>query len=390
MRDLSIPLLKFIDYLDQSETNCFEYKFSTYSSPSPFSRCFAIFSLNLIDKLSLCANERSRICKLIRYDLDNLYATRKSVGYNMQTDKVYLQLLTFSLTSLKIIDSLNEDGLEDHCVRLIPENVSKSLDNRKVNFGVPQSGNYAMFIAIVLLHATKFLNQNHSSKIDEWISYHLMHMNDFGFWGSHSSMSHLQFQNGYHPYERFDYLAVDNSRSEKAADSVASLADYRGRFSPYLGGGACYDYDAVAIITMAGENHVSRHLGLLKNTHTSILDDQNEDGGFCDSQYIRPRSLSNFLLSIKHTLNAKGLARKERLRQSLTLLRPKYNRFLGASHWTVDGYNRRWNESNLWDSYFRMSAVARIDKALNPQNSDKWNFVDYPGIGFHESSRKQT
>jgi hypothetical protein len=389
MRDLKTSILQFTKYLEQSETNFFEYKFSIYSSPSPFSRCFAIFSLNLINKLSLCASERSRICKLIRCDLDNLYASRKVMGYNMQSDKVYLQLLTFSLTSLKIIDSLNEDGLEDHCLRLIPENVSKSLDKRKVNFGVPQSGNYAMFIAIVLLHTTRFLNQNHSAKIDEWISYHFKHMNQFGFWGNYSSMSHLQFQNGYHQYEILDYLAVDNPNSEKAADSVASLADYRGRFSPYLGGGACYDYDAVAIITMGGENLVSRHLGLLKNTQSSILDDQNEDGGFCDSQFIRPRSFSNFFLSIRHTLDAKGLARKERLRQSLTLLRPKYNRFLGAGHWTVDGYNRRWNESNLWDSYFRMSAIARIALTLDPDAGNQWSFVDYPGIGYHETLRRQ-
>lgn len=389
MSDLKISLVKFLQYFENSKTDCFDYKFSSNSSPSPFSRCFAIFGLNLIHKLSFCSSERSRICKLIRFDLDKIYLSRKGKGYNMETDKIYLQLLTFSLTSLSIIDAFDEDGLEDHCERLIPQNVSKSLDERKVSFGIPQSGNYAMFIAIILLHATRFLNKNHCSKIDEWIDYHFNHMNRFGFWGNHSSMSHLQFQNGYHQYEIFDYLGIENPKSEKAADSVASLADYRGRFSPYLGGGSCYDYDAVAIITMGGENVVSRYVELLKNTQTSILDDQNEDGGFCDSQFIRPRSFRNFLLSLRHTFDVNGLARRERLRQSLTLLRPKYNRFMGASHWTLDGYNRRWNESNLWDSYFRMSAVARIDKVLNPQNSSKWNFVDYPGIGFHETSRKQ-
>ena len=386
---LKLSLDKYLQYLECSNTECFDYKFSPNSSPSPFSRCFAIFGLNLIDKLSYTPNERLNICKLIRFDLDELYNARKNKGFDMEKDKAYLQLLTFSLTSLSIIDTLGEDGLEDHCQRLIPRNVSEALDERNVKFGVPQSGNYAMFMAIILLHATRFLNQNYSSKIDEWLAYHFKHMNRFGFWGNHLSMSHLQFQNGYHQYEIFDYLGVENPKLENAADAVALLADSRGRFAPYPGGGACYDYDAVAIITSGGENVVTKHANLLKRTYTSILDDQNEDGGFCDSKYIRPRSFSNFLLAIKHTLNAKGLARKERLRQTLTLLRPKYNRFMGASHWTVDGYNRRWNESNLWDSYFRMSAIARIDKVLNSENSSKWNFVDYPGIGFHETSRKQ-
>ena len=340
--------------------------------------------------MTLGSDERTSLSKWIRTGLDELRELRKAQGIDLINDKSYLQLLTFSLTALNIIGALEVDAFEDHCLPLMTNDVSANLDRRKVHLGVPQSGNYAMFMAIILLHATQYLNEDQSSKIDEWVDYHIKHINRFGFWGDHSTMSHLQFQNGYHQYEIFDYLGVKNPKFEIAADAVASLADSRGRFAPYPGGGGCYDYDAIAIITSCGENITLKHRNLLNRTYTSILEDQNDDGGFCESKYIRPRTLHNFLLSLKHGFNAKGTARNERFRQAITLQRPKYNRVIGASHWTSNGYNRRWDESNLWDSYFRMSAIARIEIALNYNNNFKWNFVDYPGIGFHKTSKEKS
>ena len=388
--DLSTPRKKLLQFIKQSEADPFSYRFSPNSAPSPFSRCFAIFGLNLLNALTLDSEERSSFSQLINVDLDRLRETRKAQGIDIENDKSYLQLLSFSLSALNILGTLEQHCLEDHCQPLLKNKVSVNLNRRKVNLGVPQSGNYAMFMAIILLHSTKYLNQNHSSKIDEWIAYHFKHMNRFGFWGDDVSMSHLQFQNGYHQYEIFHYLGVDNPLAEKAAEAVASLADSRGRFAPYPGGGGCYDYDAVSIITSGGEATTKGHKKLLAKTCSSIIEDQNEDGGFCESKFIRPRSLKNFVLALRHTACAKGIARKERLRQALTLQRPKHNKVNGAEHWTGGRYQRKWNESNLWDSYFRMSAIARIDLALKPDNENQWGFIDYPGIGYHEILRKQS
>ena len=388
--DLGISREKYFRFIQNSKTDPFFYKFSTYSSPSPFSRCFAVFGLNLINELTLGGDERTSLSQWIRAGLDELRKTRKAQGIDLTNDKSYLQLLTFSLTALNIIGAIEVDALEDHCQPLMTNDVTANLDRRKVHLGVPQSGNYAMFMAIILLHATQYLNVDQSAKIEEWLEYHFKHMNHFGFWGDDKSMSHLQFQNGYHQYEIMHYLGAENPLAENAADAVASLADSRGRFAPYPGGGGCYDYDAVAIITSGGEETISRQKKLLSRTCSSIIRDQNEDGGFCESKLVRPRSINNIINFFRHAASAKGKARSERVRHALTLQRPKHDRVNGAEHWTNCGYQRKWSESNLWDSYFRMSAVARIDKALNAQNSNIWNFVDYPGIGFHESSREQT
>jgi hypothetical protein len=379
----------FTEYINSQQISDYEFSFCSNQKPSYFSNIFGLFNLNLINKINYSYDEKECISKKIKKNLDTFKSSLVKSKIPLSTYKPYLQLLTFSLTALKLVDKLDSINLEHHILPLIPKSIQNCLSDQNVHIGYPKSGNYAMFMAILLIHANEYLNSNQSAKIEEWVDYHIKHINRFGFWGDHSTMSHLQFQNGYHQYEIFDYLGVKNPKFETAADAVASLADSRGRFAPYPGGGGCYDYDSIAIITSCGANVISKHRNLLNRTYSSILEDQNDDGGFCESKYIRPRTLHNFLLSLKHGFNGKGTARNERFRQAITLQRPKYNRVMGASHWTTNGYNRRWDESNLWDSYFRMSAIARIELALNYNSNFKWNFVDYPGIGFHETSREK-
>lgn len=75
---------------------------------------------------------------------------------------------------------------------------------------------------------------------------------------------------------------------------------------------------------------------------------------------------------------------KERLRYAATLKRPKHDRI--HTHWSR--YQRRWDESDLWDSWFRMLTLARIECAFDPARAAAWGFIDYPGIGWHPSLRR--
>src|SRR5687768_16369520 len=109
-----------------------------------------------------------------------------------------------------------------------------------------------MFTAIVLLHARDYLQCDTEERIQEWVRLHIARMNRFGFWGPDGGMTHLQFQNGYHQYEILEYLGSHNPRRRESLDAVASLADADGHFAPYPGGGACYDYDAVFLLTPEG------------------------------------------------------------------------------------------------------------------------------------------
>jgi hypothetical protein len=188
-------------------------------------------------------------------------------------------------------------------------------------------------------------------------------MNSFGFWGRERGMTHLQFQNGYHQYEIFEYLRVSNPKLPAAKQAVAALTDSSGQFAPYPGGSGCFDYDAVFVLTAGGNVPDGGTHTLLEKTAGSILHEQGGDGGFCESRHVRPRTIANvqrFGRKVASAWNRPSLF-VERLRYALTLQRPKHDEI--HSHWGAEG--RRWDESNLWDTWFRMLAFARIDVALN-------------------------
>ena len=366
-------------FLDVSSIEHPFFKLTSQSEITPYARCFAIFGANLLLNNDWLSSNSDILAFSIRKDLDLFRAKCNKTGICLKYDKPYLQLLTFSLSALSVLNQLKSYPLEDHILPLLGNDIERDLCQVGAFNGAPRSGNQAMFMAIILCHAREFLGMDVMDKIDYWQILHVKSMNKFGFWGLSKTMSHLQFQNGYHQYEVMDYLQTENVPWDKAADNVAILADKDGHFAPYPGGGGCYDYDAIYILTGAGSKSVARHRDLLIRTAKTILTEQNVDGGFCESIYVRPRSFDNILRSTRHIFTAHGQARTERLRQSLTLLRPKHNRI--HTHWSE--YSRRWNESDLWDSWFRMSTIARIDVALDPKRISEWGFIDYPGIGFH-------
>ena len=59
-------------------------------------------------------------------------------------------------------------------------------------------------------------------------------------------------------------------------------------------------------------------------------------------------------------------------------LRNKHNKI----HSYVSDRSREWYQSNLWDSWFRMMTLARIQCKLDTNSRLNWGFIDFPGIGF--------
>ena len=261
---------------------------------------------------------------------------------------------------------------------LARRDILADLDRGGCLRGVPASGNQAMFIAIINLYAQKWLNAIGEDRLQCWVDAHLRSMNRFGFWGNAKSMTHLQFQNGYHQYEIFEYLDVENPRLACAADAVAGLADCQGHFGPYPGGGGCYDYDAVAIMTglpQCGDGYRN----LLTLTAHMLLSEQNSDGGFCDTKYLRPLNLDHVGMMARHIMGGSNFSvKKERARLCLNLMLPKHDRIRG--YWSA--YSREWGESDLWACWFRMLTIARIQMTLAPSLDHRWGFVDFPGIGY--------
>lgn len=358
-----------------------EFRLTSESEVSPFARCFAIFAMRLLLDDEFVSGRQRLLLDSMVDDLEKFRRQRLSTKVDLAMDKPYLQLLTFTLSAFSIVCIDEVKRLNPYVEPFVDCDVDAFLRRSGALAGKPQSGNLAMFVAILLLHADRFMGREKSKQIGDWVRLHMHSMNAHGFWGDSRTMSHLQFQNGYHQYEILDCLKVQSPIWKVAANHVASLADDDGHFAPYPGGGGCYDYDAVFIITGAGSDSVSEHEKLLRKTASTILSEQNADGGFCESRFVRPRSLAHASKMVRHVLRGRGAARVERLRYCLSLQRPLHDRI--RTHWSQ--YSRRWDESDLWDSWFRMLALAKIDVAINGSSALPWGLIRYPGIGYCHS-----
>jgi hypothetical protein len=347
---------------------------------SPYALCFLIFGLHLLKKNNLIHSNRDRWFFLLKNNINKLKESLLLSSIKIEEDKSYLQLLSFTLSSLYILDYLVSDPLEDHVLPLIQTDIFRILENKGTFKGMGQSGNFSMFYAVLLEHARLYLDIDTNTDIKEWIERHLETINDNGFWGNDKHMTYLQFQNGYHQYEMLHYFGAGNKLYDKAATNVALMADEYGHYAPYPGGGGCFDYDAVFILTIANIDIVDRNIDLLNKTFQSILKSQNTDGGFSESHFIRPLGIKNILLMLNNIIKSdNNSSRFECLKYCLTLLRSKHNNI--NTHWSINA--RRWSESNLWDSWFRMLTIARIDVLRNKNNRTNWGFINYPGIGYY-------
>lgn len=357
------------------------FRLTPKSDNSLFALNFYIFNLNLLGKRELIEKDKYLLDELLRNNIRKLRKIINSEKKPLIYNKCFLQLLSFTLSSLKIINTVDKDPIPELTENLFKGVSIKSyLENIGALDGKPGSGNFAMFIAINLLHNKLYLNNPVDKRIDEWVDLHLKAMNINGLFGYKFSNPFLQFQNGYHQYEIFDFLNIDGIFWEKAADLVLKLADEDGHFAPYPGGGGCYDYDAIFFLTSKFVN-IQKYRKQLNITYETILSEQNKDGGWCESIYIRPRSLKNYFKSIKHLLRGDPLSFLFKLKTNISIQRPKFNKL--KTHWSI--YSRDWNESDLWDTWFRNLLLKKINFAIyseDRKNLIKSKFIDYPGIGY--------
>ena len=118
---------------------------------------------------------------------------------------------------------------------------------------------------------------------------------------------------------------------------------------------------------------IKKKFSLLFN---QIILEKNNDGGFCLNKKIRPRKISNIMGIIEHLIDSKNIyIFFERFKHSCAYQLPKYDE--NKNQFSVDSF--KWNESNLWDTWFRVLTLAKIEKYLIGKK--KWGFIDFPGLG---------
>jgi hypothetical protein len=379
LADDDVEELKFqaFNFLQKCRNKKGEYLLTPLSDSSPFTQTFAIFLLHFLGKLNKESVNYDEVSISLVEGLYKYKKERESVK-KIDRDKYFMQLFSFVLSALYLLNKTKEYPLEELIVQLLPDDMEQYLKEVGSFQGVSQSGNLAMCMGVFSIYARDVLKKDTQILVNDWVVSHLEAMNDNGFWGE-GKTTHLQFQNGYHQYEIFEYLAVHNHGAKNAANLVRKTSDIRGQYAPYFGGSGCYDYDAVAILTAPELSLSDKNKTLLIKTGNTILSERNSDGGFSESQWRRPLTIKSLFYGVRHVVGVSGDLRKERARYFASMLLPKNNRL--DTHWTK--HSRQWSESNLWDTWFRLLTIARIDIALDCKNSKRWGFIDFPGIGFH-------
>ena len=120
-----------------------------------------------------------------------------------------------------------------------------------------------------------------------------------------------------------------------------------------------------------GQNNV------LKRTLNSVIKEQNFDGGFCESRQMGKNLWSKFLSVIEHLISQPSHIRFWSLYVNLNLFRFKHRNII--THWSHT--NRKWDESNAWDTFFRLSTIYRICDRLNLREKYLFQINNFPGIG---------
>ena len=220
----------------------------------------------------------------------------------------------------------------------------------------------------------------------DWFKFHeASQLSSTGFWGNSFNKKYYSgFQNAFHQFEIYNYWCRDIPFYEKVVDTVLFLQDREGHFAPTPGGGGCLDYDAADILINLGYKKEYRKQAVrlsLVRLLEAIMKSQNTDGGFCESRK-RPSSLRSIFQVHNLKFVFSGLNPYLwyfRLKKTVSNSRKSRDKI--NTHWTRIG--RGWEQSDMWNTWFRCLTIAVIDEVLNISNPKfEWNFQKCVGLGF--------
>lgn len=363
---------QFINELETPEG----FKLFRRSEVSPYARCFVIFNKYLMKQFEWLEKRKQQLTYDLNIDLYTFYNIKNNSNIDWKYDKPFLQLFCFTLSSLNILDAKLSDKNLVILDKILSYEIKEILENKNVHKGYAGSGNHSMFYAIFNIYANDFLKLDRIKQIQEWLDFNTKSINSNGFWGPDNKMDYLQFQNGYHQYEIFEYLKLEKLSWNIAAKKILLMCDKLGHFAPWPGGGACYDYDAIFMLTSKFVDDVGQE-NVLKRTLNTIVSEQNLDGGFCESIYMKNDFWFKFSNVIQHIISQPSHIRIWSIYINLNLFRYKHRYII--THWSKT--NRKWDESNAWDTFFRLSTIYRVCDRLNLREKNLFQINNFPGIG---------
>lgn len=384
---LKSDVVYWLDSLRLPGSLC-RYKFSANTDDTIFCTCFALFILDLFketDKFTL--EERQEWISYIQ-SFQNVESGSFEPHDYFHNDKERnrYQLTCFCLSALAILGAEPKYPLRFIEQWKTPDDIREYLFNRGCHKGKPGSGNKAMFLGIFLTWEYERTKEQHLlEKINAWYEFHDKTQNQNGFWGEDWKSRYLHgLQNGFHQFVIYFYWQRNIHKLEQILDVALACQDREGFFAPTPGGEACHDYDAIHILAVAYRQtgHKKKEIqASMRKAFNAILSTRVDDGGFCQSN-CRILSLFDFLKYIPVFFSNRTIYLwyyRARITFAVFLRRGRKIH----TGWTKD--SRAWNESNLWDTWFRCLALAEIAQTIDDEvvrDFRNVNFHRIPGLGY--------
>lgn len=365
----------------------YRYRFSAESDDTIFCSCFALFILDFFRETQKFAEQERQgwISYIQGFQNEEHGYFEPEQYYHEDKERNRYQLTCFCLSALRILGAEPRLPLKFIEQWKTPDDVKKYLYDRGCHQGRPGSGNKAMFLVIFLTYEYERTRRNDLlDRINAWFEFHDETRNRNGFWGRDLRSHYLYgLQNGFHQLVMYFYWHKDIPRLNRIIDVALMSQDRRGFFAPTPGGEACHDYDAIHILAMAYRATDYRKDEIetcLHRAFDAVLSTQNGDGGFCQSKSKLTGPMDFFRHVPIYFSGCRPYLWYYRSRASLIALLKA--RDLIHTGWTQKP--RAWNQSSLWDAWFRCLALAEIAQTIDDarmQDFKDVNFQKAPGLG---------
>lgn len=382
---------RVLNWLCSLQVSTTKFKMSILSDSSVFTSCFALFIFDLFGEVDKWSQKEKNTW------IDYIASFQNSnSGYFIPDDyigdlntKPVQQLTCFCLSALHILKARPKHELTFLKQWQQPEDIYEYLKKIGCFKGISTTGNMAMFLAIFLTYQyEQYKDQFALDRLTSWFYWHdRMQNQSTGFWGnSLSNKYYAGFQNALHQFVIYNYWGRSVPNYSKIVDAVLSLSDHDGHFGIVPGGGGCYDYDAADILINCGFKRSYRKDDIehsLNKLLFIILNEQKDDGGFCES-VSRPFSLLRIMSRkvLRYIFKNKNpYLWYYRLRSTINASRR--NNTIIYDHWTAKG--RLWDQSDLWNTWFRCLTIAEIDRTFDESiRTFNWKFHKFIGLGFFQ------
>jgi len=360
-----------------------------------YSTCFGVMALDLIRGINQIDTQKTTNFikkhqdKKTGYFIDKNCIPKDNATHNI--DYIKLQLTDFAQMALSVLNNMpnydyyflerykNKDYLKKWFYNLnwkdpwLTSNIIMFILNCMIYEDEKNNKDYIYFII-------ELLNKNQNTKT--------------GFWNlDNKVLLHNQMAGAYHFLLFYTYLNKKPNYVQKIINSTLSVQDYDGLFNYAGGGGSCDDLDAIDLLCRSTFYFSYRKKDIKKaliKSYKPLMGNQNKDGGFCWAKrdFL---TINKFIYSFNPLLIFKVSFKdflsngKSKIFNQLKVI---LNKDICWEYSSLESMKIKCNESDIWSTWFRLSAIALIEETFpeicDYKKSFNWKMRKKCGLGFYK------